>query len=129
MRSALCLDNQMESQDKNKELPLSVQFGALIVLWAVWLLAGVLVIWKEWTMRPLEMYAYPAFICSLLFTAFPLVLVALGGLFLLHAPLAENMIHRTLRCFVAVLTFFGLVMFLIGCALSMVLVSAQQVRE
>jgi hypothetical protein len=114
---------------KNKELQVSVQFGALIVLWAIWFLVVVLVVWKEWTMQPLEMYGNPALICSVLFAVFPLVLAALGGFFLLHAPFAENLIHRAFRCFVAALTFFGLVVFSIGCVLSTILISVQQARE
>jgi hypothetical protein len=121
--------DQMESIRKNKELPLSTQFSALISLWSVWLLAAALVIWKDWTMRPLQMYSYPALIYSLLFVAFPLVLVAIGGMFVLHAPPAETLVHRVLWWFIACLNFSGLVMLLMGCALSLFFVQLQQVRE
>jgi hypothetical protein len=120
----------MEMASKNKELPLLVQFGALISLWSIWLLTVVLVIWNEWTMRPLEMYADPFWIYSLLFAAFPLVLVALGGMFLLHAPTEDILGHRMLRWFVIVVNCFGLVVFLTcGTVSTFALFFARQVRE
>lgn len=122
----------MESTPKAKELPLSVQFGALVALWLVWLTAVALVVWKDVAMWPGQVYADPKLIFALLSAGFPLVLVVTGTLFLLRAPPAEKsgLLPRALCWIIAFLTFAALAIFLtLGLLSTFALLSTHSIRE
>ena len=89
----------LKNETKNKELPISIQFAAMFFLWSVWLMAVVVVIWRERKLRDqMRYYDIPFIIYQLLFVAFPLVLVVAGTVFLLRVRPIEKFgpVHRVL---------------------------------
>ena len=107
----------LQSLPKNKELPLSIQFTVLFILWSVWLVAVVVVIRREWKLRDeMRYYDLPFVIYQLLFVAFPLVLFVAGTVFLLRARPIEkhSLAHRALYYVVGGLTLAAVAVLLSG---------------
>jgi hypothetical protein len=106
----------MENAIRNKELPIPLQFAALVILWLLWASAVAYVLWKQHAMRARGVdYAEPFAVFSLVYAAFPLVLVVAGILFLRRLRPVDNLssAHRVFYHVVAGLTYFGAAVFLI----------------